>query len=168
MTTIWTVKQFQGHLQMDRLKGICLCLLLTYRGSFRRCRWALSSGWVIVYKDNNKEQCMHKIIQKRCFQFINCKLVNTAIYLTLSMLKLLSSKAQGCKDFWKPSKPSHVGIHWEALAERSQMSTHLSWFQLFFGFLHHFVVAKLVTSSLRVKQSGFSRMPTKLWARLRI
>ena len=33
--------------------------------------------------------------------------------------------AQGCKDFWKPSKPWHVGIHWKALAECSQMSTHI-------------------------------------------
>ena len=33
-------------------------------------------------------------------------------YLTLPMLRLLASKAQGCKDFWKPSKPWHVGIHW--------------------------------------------------------
>ena len=37
--------------------------------------------------------------------------------LTLPMLRLLSSEAQGRKDFWKPSKPSHVGIHWIALAE---------------------------------------------------
>ena len=26
--------------------------------------------------------------------------------------------------FWKPSKPCHVGIHWIALAEYSQMSAH--------------------------------------------
>ena len=31
--------------------------------------------------------------------------------LTLSMLRLLSSTAQGCKDCWKPSAPCHVGTH---------------------------------------------------------
>ena len=38
-------------------------------------------------------------------------------------------KAQGCRDFCKPSKPSHVGIHWIALTEYSQMSTHVPGFQ---------------------------------------
>ena len=33
---------------------------------------------------------------------------------SLPMLKLLSSKAQGCKDFWKPCR---VGIHCQALIE---------------------------------------------------
>ena len=37
--------------------------------------------------------------------------------LTLPMFMLLLSKAQGLKDFSKPSQPSHVGIHWIALAE---------------------------------------------------
>ena len=37
--------------------------------------------------------------------------------LTLPMLRLLTSKAQGHKDFWKTSKPCHVGIHHIALAE---------------------------------------------------
>ena len=37
--------------------------------------------------------------------------------LTLPMLRLLSSKAQGHEDNWKPSKPCHVGIHLKALAE---------------------------------------------------
>ena len=36
--------------------------------------------------------------------------------LTLPMLRLLSSKVQGQKDFRKPSKPSHVGIQGIALA----------------------------------------------------
>ena len=31
--------------------------------------------------------------------------------LPLPMLRLLSSKTQGRKDFWKPPKPCHVGIH---------------------------------------------------------
>ena len=67
-------------------------------------------------------------------------------------VRLLSAKAQGCKNLWKPSKPYHVGIHWIALIECSQMSTHLLGFQSFSRFLHHFVLAKLVTSSIMVKQ----------------
>ena len=52
--------------------------------------------------------------------------------LTLSMLSLLLSKTPEHKDFWKPSKPCHVGILWIALAEYFQMSTHLPGFQSFF------------------------------------
>ena len=70
--------------------------------------------------------------------------------LTLPMPRPLSSKAQGCKDVRKPSKPCHVGIHWIALAEYSQMSTHLPGFQSFSSFLHHFVLARLSTTSIRV------------------
>ena len=49
---------------------------------------------------------------------------------------LLSSKAQGCKAFWKASKPFYVGIHWIVLAEHSQMSTHVpgSFFRFFAPF----------------------------------
>ena len=72
--------------------------------------------------------------------------------LNLPMLRLHSSKAQGCKYFWKSSKPCHVGIHWKVLTEFSQMSTHLPGFQTFSVFLHHFVLGKLATSSTRVKK----------------
>ena len=54
--------------------------------------------------------------------------------LTLPMLRLLSSKTQGRKAFWKPSKPYWVGTHSIALAEHSQMSTRLPGFQSFFRF----------------------------------
>ena len=43
--------------------------------------------------------------------------------------RLISSKAQERKDFWKASKPCHVGIHWIALVEYSQMSSHEPGFQ---------------------------------------
>ena len=36
-------------------------------------------------------------------------------------MKLLSSRAQGHNDFWKPSESCHVGIHWIALAEYPPM-----------------------------------------------
>ena len=62
---------------------------------------------------------------------------------------LLSSKRQGRKYFWKLSKPCNVGTHWIALDEYSQVSTQLPGFQSFFRFLHHFVLAKLATCSVR-------------------
>ena len=66
---------------------------------------------------------------------IHC--MSTAIYcryliITLLMLRLLSFIAQGHKDLWKPSKPSHVGIYWIALMEYSHLCTHLPGFQSFF------------------------------------
>ena len=77
---------------------------------------------------------------------------------TLPMLRLLSSKTQGCKYFWKTSKPCCVGIHSIALAEYSQISTHVPGLQSLFRVLRHFVLAKLatsVTSSIRVKNLEF-------------
>ena len=53
----------------------------------------------------------------------------TEAILTLPMLRLLSSKAQGRKVFLKQSKPCNIGIHWIALSKNSQMSTHMPWFQ---------------------------------------
>ena len=67
------------------------------------------------------------------------------------MLKRLSSKAQGCKIFENHLNPVMFGIHWIALAEYSQMSTHLPEFQPLSGVLHHFVLAKLPSSSIHVK-----------------
>ena len=65
--------------------------------------------------------------------FSTTKVVSTLEGLNLPMLRLLSSKALERKDFWNISKPCHVGIHWISLAENSQMSTHMSGFQLFFS-----------------------------------
>ena len=80
---------------------------------------------------------------------------------TLPMLRLLSSKARGRKGLLKPSKPCHVGIHWIALAEYSQMSTHMPGFQSFSGFLHLFVLVELATSSIRAV-SDIQGSPTSL------
>ena len=71
--------------------------------------------------------------------------------LTLPMLRLLSSKAQERKDFWKTSKPCHAGTHWIALAEYSHMSTHLPRFQSLSWVLHYSILAKLANSSIWVK-----------------
>ena len=65
------------------------------------------------------------------------------ITLTLPMLRLLSSKAQTRKYFWKPSKPCHVGIHWIALGEYSQMSTHVSGFQSSSSYFASFCIAQI-------------------------
>ena len=63
--------------------------------------------------------------------------------LTHSMLRLLSSNAQGSLDFWKPPKPYHVGIHGIALTEYCQINTHVPGFQTFFTLLQYFVLGKL-------------------------
>ena len=74
-------------------------------------------------------------------------------YVILTLLRLLLSKAQGRKAFRQPFKPCHVGIHWIALAECSQVSNMCQGFNHFSVFLHHFVLAKLATSSIRVNCS---------------
>ena len=79
--------------------------------------------------------------------------------LTLPVLRILSSKAQGREDVWKPFKPCHTCIYWKALTEYSQMSTNLSRFESFFSILHHFAMVKLATSSIRVKKGN----DTSLW-----
>ena len=48
-------------------------------------------------------------------------------FLTLPRLRLHFSKAQGRKDF-----ACNVGVHWIALEEYSQRSTHMSGFQYLF------------------------------------
>ena len=63
--------------------------------------------------------------------------------LTLTILRLLSSKAGGHKDFWKPSKPCQIGIHWKAFAEYSQMSTHVPGISSFFTFFATFCIGQI-------------------------
>ena len=75
--------------------------------------------------------------------------------LTLIMLRrLLSSKA---------SKPCHVGIHWKALTEYYQMSTHVAGVQSFSVFFNHFVLAKLATRSIRVTRLVVN-IPSIIWS----
>ena len=92
--------------------------------------------------------------KKLCVTVIWMKVASASKGLTLLMLRLRSSKSQGHRDFWKPCKLCCGAIHWIALTEYFQMSTHLPGFQPFFRFLHHFVMAKLATSSIRVKHNG--------------
>ena len=74
---------------------------------------------------------------------------------TLPRLRLLWGPMHKDAVLWKPFKPSHVGIHWIALAECSQMSTHEPGFDHFSQFLHHLVMAKLATSSIWVKNGCY-------------
>ena len=67
------------------------------------------------------------------------------------MLRILSSKAQRHKAFWKPSKPYHVGIHWIAFTEYSQISNHVPGFHSSFRLFAKICIGKLATSSIRVK-----------------
>ena len=64
-------------------------------------------------------------------------------FLNLPILRPLLSKAQRCKEFWKSFKPYHVAIHWIALAEYSQMSTHLPRFRSFFRFFASFCIGQI-------------------------
>ena len=98
---------------------------------------------------------MHKILMLKCeciiwmhkIRMLKMRLEKIYIInvnnqnLTLPMLRLLLSTAKGCKDFWKPSRPCHVGIHKLAFNDYSQMRTHIpicQGFNHFSGFLHHF------------------------------
>ena len=82
---------------------------------------------------------------------------------TLPMLRLLSSKAQEQIYLWKTSKLGHVGIHWIALAEYSQMSTRVPGFQSFFRFFTFYVlVAKFATRTIRVNPLMLTAAKTSL------
>ena len=63
--------------------------------------------------------------------------------VSLPMLGLPLSKAQGHKDFLKQSKPCHVGTHCISLTEFSQMSTHVPGFQPLFSFFESFCIGKI-------------------------
>ena len=52
----------------------------------------------------------------------------------------------------KTFKPCHVGIHWITVIGYSHMRTYVPGLQaVFFFFLNNFVLAKLATSSIKVK-----------------
>ena len=66
-----------------------------------------------------------KMIMQTTIHFI----MNMTMLLMLSVLSILPSIAQGQRFFFKAFKPCHVGIHWIAHAEYSQISTHVPGFQ---------------------------------------
>ena len=51
-------------------------------------------------------------------------------------------KHKNAKIFKDHRKPCHVGIHWIALTEYSQMSTHMQGFQSFFKFFASFCIGQ--------------------------
>ena len=66
-------------------------------------------------------------------------IVEWEIILTLLMLRLSLDNT---------SKPCLIGIHWQALAEYSQMSTHMPGFQSFFSYFEYFFeLAKLAPAA---------------------
>ena len=109
-------------------------------GFFAPCRWFSLDGfnlfWHLGLSASHMATCSGYITSEP-FQCLKA---------------ILSSKAQDHKYILGLSKPYHVGIHWIALAEYSQMSTHMPRFQSFFLEFGSFVLAKLVTSNVRVNQ----------------
>ena len=96
--------------------------------------------------ENTKRELSNEYQHDRVFIFLplnkSCLSIGKVNPFTSAEAKL-SSKAQGSKDYWKPSKPCHVGIHLKALSEYYQMSTHLPWFQWFLSFLSSFHVDQI-------------------------
>ena len=116
---------------------------ITWAGDLKHITHPIEYYWktywgVDIYPTHQKTS-----VQSNVFQYVS---LSRYSILNPSNAEAISlSKALGCKDLWKPFKPCHVGIHWIALAEYFQMSTHMSGFQYFLGCFHHFVVAKLAT-----------------------
>ena len=90
--------------------------------------------------------CHCRQVQHIYFHHLNlCQ--NGLTFFTAEATFMKGTRTQKCVK--KNVKPSHGGIHWIALAENSQMSTHLPRFH-FSGFWHHFILAKLATSRIRL------------------
>ena len=75
--------------------------------------WQVLPGSSIIQNKTMKfnKACIQKHFKESSW-FAYDKRLPLKYFLTFPMLKLLSSKSQWCKDFRKPSKPCHVGIHW--------------------------------------------------------
>ena len=74
----------------------------------------------------------------------HCSLTNWLLAaLTHSCLIYFRQRHKNPEKFEKLLKPCHVGIHWIALAEYFQMSTHLPGFQWFSGFFASFCIYQI-------------------------
>ena len=96
----------------------------------------LTSGvWTYQTSENNLgiKHKFKKILKKSC-RFSCDQHFSIKHFLNPSNAETTFIQNTMTQNFWKPSKPCHVGIHWKALAEYSQMSTHLLGFRLFFIF----------------------------------
>ena len=85
---------------------------------------------LVLDADHNNQREMRRLVMSLSY-FVNLFNAPGATF---------KSKAQGRKDFCKPSKPCHVGIHWKALAEYSQMSTLVPGFLSFSRFFASFCI----------------------------
>ena len=125
--------------------------------SFRR-KQSWYNSWrrnVIEKKPNNTPSNIYqnlKLFQSYYPKYHRSKEHILEELLTLPMLRLLSYKAQGCKNLLKPSKPCHVGIHWVLSDEYQYARVPV----IFSGFLLYFVLAKLATISIGLIMNGSS------------
>ena len=88
--------------------------------------------------------------------------------LSIGRVNLSNAEAtfvQSARTLWIPFKPCHFGIQWKALAEYSQMSAYVIGFHLKV-FLHHFVSAKLATSSKALKKSQITHNLQWFWSNI--
>ena len=129
---------------------LTLMLLVANLANTKWCKkpWKMTETLAHVYSSESTQRELSNEYHHERVKMI--LVLRTKVTLTLTMLRLLLPQAQGRKDLGKPPKPCRFDIHWIALAEHSQMSTHLPGFQSFVRFLHHFVLARLAISSIRV------------------
>ena len=124
---------------------------LKLKNTYPHPRTALFSTYV-------KFEHLRSLIVRRSSDLKHCaclfsvfpqKVIHPSLMVLLWCRRLLSSMAEKCKRFWKPSTPWHIGINWKALAEYYQIR--MPRFQSFFSFfLHHLVLTKLATRRQRV------------------
>ena len=97
------------------------------------------------------------LCHKMNFKCISSLIEKGHIYLTLLLLRLLSSYAQKEKNIWKSSEPCHVCIHIGNLSLSTIRWVHICHgFSDFPAFCHHFMLTKLETRSWRVKRFSAS------------
>ena len=95
-------------------------------------------------------------------------------YLNLCKADVFFIVQEMCKTQITQFKQQLHPSHRVALAEYSHMSTHLPGFQSFSVFLHHFVLAKIATCSIRVNECIWEQMsatnrtsiPADFWSQL--
>ena len=124
------------------------------------CRTLLYSRFISF-----KSKLTQQILQR-----LNLRYISYIHDNVIPMLRLLAFKEQGRKDFWKSSKPCHFGIH--RIAPSHEMGTQMSneypsgrVSVIFNFFLHHFVLVKLATSSIRVNSRSHPSRPHNHWHR---
>ena len=119
------------------------------------CRFGRERWKSVQRKVNTTQQVTTGCRKTDPYIYILCPL-SSRLRINPSSAETNFVQTQGCKDFWKPSKQCHVGIHWKALTEYFQMSIHLPGFQSFSKIFASFLLARLSTSSIRVKEVLFS------------